>query len=137
MVEGTVIRDNDLLIQVGRSTQTRFASQDTLSLCQQSLHFVEKGNEIDCLKSRLADSVTQVYQRGSCPEQNFSNYSYLEDSRVHLLKFKEVDTTMRLAEEFAPKEYYTEALADLTPHTVGNPGAALAFQAEFQSAGRG
>ena len=49
---------------------------------------------------------------------------------MHLLSFSNVDTTMRLAEEFLPKKAYTRALADL-PDSLGAPlesyGAALAF----------
>jgi hypothetical protein len=60
----------------------------------------------------------------------------LELSKVHLIQFSEVDTTMRLADEFGPKQAYTVTLSEIEERD--HPyGAALAFQADYQSAGRG
>ena len=60
----------------------------------------------------------------------------LESSRVHLLKFSSVDSTMRLADAFvnnnSAAKAYTSALAehDILDNTNGSTPLALAFQAD-------
>ena len=44
---------------------------------------------------------------------------------------------MRLADEFSAKNAYTKAVADIDPQDNEVYGAALAFQADEQTAGRG
>ena len=57
---------------------------------------------------------------------------------MHLFQFSSVDTTMRLADDFMDKAAaYTEKLAELDDRSIQTFGAAVAFQADLQLAGRG
>ena len=57
--------------------------------------------------------LTAEYAGKSNPDQEFRQYELLKDSRVHLFEFNQVDTTMRIADEFEHKDAYTRALAAL------------------------
>ena len=59
---------------------------------------------------------------------------------MHLLRFKSVDTTMRIAEEFAEKKSYTSLISDASFDDAGVPvqslgleGFGIAFQADEQT----
>ena len=73
----------------------------------------------------------------SSRDQEFRQYRLLKDSRVHLFEFNQVDTTMRIADEFEHKDAYTRPLASMERSNRQHYGAILAFQADLQTAGRG
>ena len=50
--------------------------------------------------TRANAQLTALYKEKTGPDQVFKGYRFLEASRVHILRFKSVDTTMRIAEEF-------------------------------------
>jgi len=86
------------------------------------------GNEVKYLDDHLSSLLTKKYVLESRPEQLFKRYKLLADSKVHLFQFSQVDTTMRIAEEFEPKLAYTRALSDIYESSIEPVcGAALAF----------
>ena len=82
-------------------------------MCQQAVYFLKEGKDVEFLRQHLADFLSAKYQAASRPEQEFKSYHLLESSKVHLLRFSTVDTTMRIADEFGPAQAYTTTLSEL------------------------